>query len=254
MPIGEIETHPFLRLGQINGATKLILGSFPVYECTDQDSELKQQNRHNEGTVRFFYGSNRNSLWRKYSQYVDRNIIQPWNPDLIIGSLIENRIAISDTIKSCERYIYKIDKKTKERILYPFSSEDSALKNITWNREIIQILISNGVTKILCTSKGVLNDLEKQIICFRNDPLGRKDSQLSSVFQAQFIERVGGNNNNITKEVAKAFIIGNQEVFALAMPSPGSPQRKIREFGCENQDKLLYANNYFENAFNWLTE
>ena len=63
MPIGEIETHPYLLQGQINGATKLILGSFPVYECTDQDNYLKQQNRLNEGTVRFFYGSNRNSLF-----------------------------------------------------------------------------------------------------------------------------------------------------------------------------------------------
>ena len=47
MPIGEIETHPYLQQGHINGATKLILGSFPVYECTDQDSQLKRQNRQN---------------------------------------------------------------------------------------------------------------------------------------------------------------------------------------------------------------
>jgi hypothetical protein len=60
MPIGERETHPYLHQGQIIGATKLILGSFPVYECTDNDNDLKQQNRQNEETVRFFYGSNRN--------------------------------------------------------------------------------------------------------------------------------------------------------------------------------------------------
>lgn len=54
MHIGEIETHPYLQQGQINGATKMILGSFSVYECTDQDNQLKQQNRQNEGTIRFF--------------------------------------------------------------------------------------------------------------------------------------------------------------------------------------------------------
>ena len=54
MPIGEIEVHPYLQQGQVNGATKLILGSFPVYECTDDDNALKQQNRNNEGTIRFF--------------------------------------------------------------------------------------------------------------------------------------------------------------------------------------------------------
>ena len=158
MPIGEIETHPYLQQGHINGATKLILGSFPVYECTDQDSKLKRQNRQNEGTIRFFYCSNRNSLWTKYGEYIDNSIVEPWDSGLIIESLIENQIAVSDTIKSCERYIYKKDKKTKEKKLYPYSSEDSALKNKTWNREIITTLINNGVTKILCTSKSVLND------------------------------------------------------------------------------------------------
>jgi hypothetical protein len=38
MPIGEIETHPYLEKGKINGESKLILGSFPVYECTDEDN------------------------------------------------------------------------------------------------------------------------------------------------------------------------------------------------------------------------
>ena len=254
MPKGEIETHPYLQQGQINGANKLILGSFPVYECTDQDNELKHQNRLNEGTVRFFYGSNRNKLWTKYSQYIDNTIVQPWNPELILSSLRENKIAVSDTIQSCERYIFKIDKNTREKISFPFSSEDSALKNKTWNREIIQNLINGGVTKILCTSKGVLNDLEKQIICCRNNHLGRKDNNLSSLFQAQFIQRVGGSINQITNEIAKTFIIGSSKVFALSIPSPGSPQRQTHEFGCDNQDRLTYANNYFENAFNWLTE
>jgi hypothetical protein len=254
MPIGEIETHPYLQQGQINGATKLILGSFPVYECTDQDNELKNQTRLNEGTVRFFYGSNRNRLWTMYSQYIDNTIVQPWNPELILGSLRENQIAVSDTIQSCERYIYKIDKNTRERNLYPFSSEDSALKNKTWNREIIQNLIIGGVTRILCTSKGVLNDLEKQIICNRNNPMGRKDERLSPLFQSEFIQGIGGNNNLITNVVAKTFLVSNRQVFALAIPSPGSPQRQTHEFGCENHDRLTYASNYFENAFNWLTE
>jgi hypothetical protein len=66
MPIGEIETHPYLHQGQINRATKLILGSFPVYECTNQDNLIKQENRHDEGTVRFFYGSIDSKFWQFY--------------------------------------------------------------------------------------------------------------------------------------------------------------------------------------------
>ena len=90
------------------------------------------KNRKNEGTVRFFYGSNRNSLWTKYSQYIDNTIIQPWDAGLILRSLSEKQIAVSDTIKSCERYIYKKDRESGKRILKSFSSEDSALKNISW--------------------------------------------------------------------------------------------------------------------------
>ena len=206
MPKGEIESHPYLHQGQISGATKLILGSFPVYECTDIDNQLKQQNRQNEGTVRFFYGSNRNSLWTKYSQYIDNSIVEPWDSKLILESLKKRQIAVSDTIRSCERYIYKTDKKTKQRFLYPYSSEDSALKNKTWNRDIIYSLINNGVTKILCTSKGVLNDLEKQIICFRKNPLGKKDKVLSSKFQTEFIEKVGGKDNLIKKVIKNSML------------------------------------------------
>ena len=254
MPLGERETHPYLHHGQIIGATKLILGSFPVYECTDNDNDLKQQNRQNEETVRFFYGSNRNSLWTKYSQCIDNSISKPWDTELILESLRKKQIAISDTILSCERYNYKIDKKTGKKILLPYSSEDSALKNKNWNRDIIRTLINNGVTKILCTSKGVLNDLEKQIICFGRNNYGRKDNQLSSLFQSQFIERVGGNNNQITNEIAKIFVVGNRQIIAIAIPSPGSPQRQTHEFGCDCQDRLEYAENYFQNAFNWFTE
>ena len=92
MPIGETETHPYLEQGQINGSTKLILGSFPVYECTNPDNQIKQQNRQNEGTVRFFYGSVDSSLWGLYRDNIDTQIVLPTNPDIIIQSLVQNKI------------------------------------------------------------------------------------------------------------------------------------------------------------------
>ncbi|REE07629.1 hypothetical protein DFQ09_1163 [Winogradskyella pacifica] len=254
MPIGEIETHPYLIQGQINRATKLILGSFPVYECTDQDNRLKQRNRLNEGTVRFFYGSNRNSLWTKYSQFIDNTINQPWNPNLILNSLEKRKIAVSDLIKSCERCSYKKNKRTGEKIAFPYSSEDSALRKKTWNREIVSQLLLNGVTKIICTSKGVLSDLEKQIICYNRNPLGIKDNDLSMTFQSEFINEIGGNTNEIKNDIGKVFIVENRKILAIAIPSPGSPQRQTHTFGCGEQERLIYAERYFEKAFNWLTE
>jgi hypothetical protein len=132
MPIGEIEQHPYLKSGEIIGSSKLILGSFPVYECTDEDNDYKRENRSSEGTIRFFYGSNRNSLWSKYKCYVDQSVSAPWDSDKIVNSLKAHGIAVTDLIASCERYIYKKDKKG-ERILYPYSSEDGALHVVQWN-------------------------------------------------------------------------------------------------------------------------
>ncbi|MBK7964367.1 MAG: hypothetical protein IPK10_02985 [Bacteroidetes bacterium] len=141
MPQGIRETHPYLQLGCIEGATKLILGSFPVYECTNIDNKEKEDKREKEGTVRFFYGSNRNSLWTIYKKHIDNSIEQPWQAPNIIDSLTTRKIAISDTIISCERYSIRTDKVNGKIIIIEESSEDSALRNKTWNKEQIQSLI-----------------------------------------------------------------------------------------------------------------
>ena len=240
MPIGEIETHPYLQQGQIIGATKMILGSFPVYECTDQDYAIKQQNRHNEGTVRFFYGSVDSELWGLYRNYIDNLIVLPPNPNLILQSLAHRQIAVSDTIVSCERH--------------GFSSEDSKLIHRTYNKHGIQTLIQNGVRKIICTSKGVLKDLERQIISNGNNPFGQVDNVASANFQANFIAGLGGNNNQIINPLSKVFIVGDFQVTALAVPSPGSPQRQLAQFGFNGLDWRNYADNYFTNSFNWLNQ
>mgnify|MGYP001045983123 FL=1 len=155
-------------------------------------------------------------------------------------TLAQRQIAVSDTIASCERH--------------GFSSEDSKLIKRTYNRQGIQTLIQNGVRKIICTSKGVLKDLERQIILQRNLPFGQVDNLAGGTFQDNFIEGLGGNNNQITSPIAKVFIVDNFQVTALAIPSPGSPQRQLAQFGFNGQDWRNYADNYFSNAFNWLNE
>jgi hypothetical protein len=240
MPIGEIEIHPYLQQGQINGATKLILGSFPVYECTDQDNTTKQQNRLNEGTIRFFYGSIDSGLWGLYRDNIDDTILLPPDPNQILQSLAHRQIAISDTIYSCERH--------------DFSSLDNKLIRRTYNIQCVQSLIRNGVRKIICTSKGVLKDLERQFILHGNLPFGQVDNLAGCTFQENFVQGLGGNNNQITSPIAKVFTIDNYQVTAIAIPSPGSPQRKLAQFGFNGNDWRNYADNYFSNAFNWLNE
>lgn len=240
MPIDEIETHPYLQQGQIDGATKLILGSFPVYECTNPDTHLKQQNREREGTILFFYGSIDSGLWGLYRNHIDNTIGLPPDPNIILESITQRQIAIADTIVSCKRH--------------NFSSEDSKLIGRTHNRRGVQTLIENGVTKIICTSKGVLKDLEKQIICYGNNPLGQVDIEASANFQSDFVRQLGGNNNQIKNPIAKVFSADNVQVTALAIPSPGSPQRQLAQFGFDGLDWQLYADSYFSNAFRWLNQ
>lgn len=238
MPIGEIETHPYLTQGEMKGSIKLILGSFPVYECTDYDNQLKQSNRAREGTIRFFYGSVDSKLWGLYKKSIDDLIELSPNPSTILESLSKRKIAISDIIKSCERHEY--------------SSEDSKLIRKNYNVNGLQNLIQSGVKKILCTSKGVLNDLEKQIICKRNLGIGKVNNEISLEFQSNFIKGLGGNHDQITNPISKVFIVNNKPIEALAIPSPGAPQRQLAKFGFDGNNWKIYSDKYFHNAFTWL--
>jgi hypothetical protein len=230
------ESHPYLDEGNINGATKLILGSFPVYACTDPDNAEKLQIRNIEGTVRFFYGSCRSRFWGLYHRYIDTDVIVPVNKELAINSLTKNNIAISDTIKSCER------KGT--------SALDSDLRNIEYNTKMIQEMLKSGVSKILCTSKGVLDDLNKRMLL----PLiGIKfDEQLTKQFESEILQSINGSSKVIKKPFCMVYSYNGEKIYAIAIPSPGSPQRQAHNFGCTSDKKLEYANNYFKIAFNWL--
>ncbi len=153
------------------------MGSFPVYECTDPDNHIKQQNRNNERTIRFFYGSIDSSFWHLYSTHIDNNIHLPPNPNAILLSLAQRQIAIADNIITCQRH--------------DFSSEDTKLIQKTWNRQGIRHILENGVSKILCTSKGVLSDLQAKIICPAYNAFGNVNNQQSTGFQNDFINQVG---------------------------------------------------------------
>lgn len=245
MPKGEIEYHPYLEEGFIKGANKLILGSFPVYECTNPENDLKESNRKNEGTIRFFYGSNRNSLWNYYQKFVDKNLSPSLNKTEILKSLNSKQIAISDIIKSCERW------KEKEGNIDQYSSEDQALKNRVYNTNQVQDYLKSDISKILCTSKGVMKLLEQKIIAPIKDPIGSRLVSLSNNFQDIFLKQIGGSGENVSNPVVNVYDIQGRKITILALPSPGSPQRKIAHFGYLNGKKMDYVELYFEKAFEW---
>jgi G:T/U-mismatch repair DNA glycosylase len=230
------EIHPYLNEGNIKGCTKLILGSFPVYACTNPDNIEKLTIRNTEGTVRFFYGSCKSRFWGLYHQFIDNNVTVPIKKEIAIDSLKKHKIAISDTIKSCKR------KGT--------SALDSDLTDIDYNIEMIQKMIKSGVTMILCTSKGVLSDLNKRILL----PLeGMKiDEQKTKQFESEIIANLKGTSKSIKKPICIVYKYNKRLIYTLAIPSPGSPQRQAHSFGWKTGYKTVYANNYFQYAFKWL--
>ena len=52
--------------------------------------------------------------------------------------------------------------------------------------------------------------------------------------------------------ITRVFEVEDIQITALAIPSPGSAQRQLTQFGFEGLDRKIYAVAYFKNAFNWL--
>ena len=230
------EIHPYLNEGNIQGATKLILGSFPVYACTGPDNKEKLLKRNTEGTIPFFYGSCKNRFWGLYHQYIDSAVTVPVNREIALQSLRTNKIAISDIISSCNRK--------------GESSLDTDLFDKEFNVEMIQQLILGGVTKVLCTSKGVLFDLGKTILTSIEGL--SFDAFLTKEFSYDFLSDLGGELPKTKNAICCVYRLNKRVIYFLAIPSPGSPQRQVHNFGCISKDKLGYSNKYFAKAFKWL--
>jgi G:T/U-mismatch repair DNA glycosylase len=230
------EYHPYLKEGIVKGATRLVLGSFPVFACTDPDSSEKRQIRNTDGTVRFFYGSSKNKFWGLYHEHIDPDIIVPVRKSSALKSLRTKKIAFTDAIVSCRR-------KGK-------SSSDSDLYDKEFNVEMIQILIQNGVTKVLCTSKGVLTYFDRKVM---SSVEGVKfDKALTKEFSDNFLGGLNGRLSSSNKGICFVYRFKKQIIYALAIPSPGSPQRQAHNFGCVSEDKVIYTKRYFMKAFKWI--
>lgn len=236
------ETHPYLKLGNVPGAKSMVLGSFPVYACTDPDTADKQKMRignTKKKPIRFFYGSAYSSFWILYQQYVDPSLTAPFNDHILLESITRKKIAFSDTILSCERK--------------DFSSQDSHLSNKIWNITDLQPLLQSGISKVLCTSKGVLRDLEHKIINHNpTHPFGQVDETRSTQFQAAFLKKLGVANPVLTSPIARVFFVDGRLIEALAIPSPGSPHRQLRHFGYVEGERKVFSDGYFDAAFGWL--
>jgi G:T/U-mismatch repair DNA glycosylase len=230
------ETHPFLDLGKIPNATKLILGSFPVYCITYPDSDEKNRIRKSDGTVQFFYGSCRSSFWGLYHLHIDNGLRIPITLEDALSSLVKNKIAISDIIMECERN--------------GKSALDKDLKKRIYNIEMINEYLDSGVTKILCTSKGVMELFHEKILR-KSKNIVFQESE-SKKWQTQIISKLKGDESEIKKLICRQYLFNGKTMRLLSIPSPGSPQRQLKQFGFMGDDWRTYADKYFEFSFKWL--
>lgn len=231
-----IETHPFLELGKVPNGTKLILGSFPVYSITLPDSEEKLKIRKSEGTVQFFYGSCHSSFWGLYHLYIDSSLQIPITPEDALSNLVKNQIAISDIIMECERA--------------GKSALDIDLKKRIYNIEMINEYLDSGVTKILCTSKGVMEMFHEKVVKKSKEIIFQESE--SRKWQAEIISKINGNDMQIKKLICRQYRYKGKTVRLISIPSPGSPQRQLKQFGFIGDDWRIYADKYFEFSFKWL--
>jgi hypothetical protein len=230
------ETHPFLEFGKVPNATKLILGSFPVYSITLPDSEDKQRIRKSDGTVQFFYGSCHSSFWGLYHLYIDNGLQIPIKPELAVESLENNNISISDLISECKRN--------------GKSASDKDLTKCVYNIEMLNEYLESGVTKILCTSKGVMEMFHVHIVK-KSKTIIYQESE-SKKWQSQFISDINGDESQIKKLICKQYTFKGKSIRLISIPSPGSPQRQLKQYGFKGDDWRTYADKYFEFSFKWL--
>jgi len=234
-----IENHPYLNQGKISGAKGLILGSFPVWQCTNPDSREKTEEREKTGSHRFFYGSSRNTFWKLYSKHLSP-LNNNYTKQNILDSLNKEKISISDLIVSASRNPAK-------------SSSDNSLKQKVFNIEGIHSLIKNGVCRILCTSKRVLDDLEK--ILLSSEESSASINKYKSDALNKLIIGAVHEKAELDKRIAIVFDTNYGIVEAISIPSPGSPYRKLKDFGFRKEiteGNKWYLDGYYKTSFKFL--
>lgn len=239
-----IEQHPRLNKKKLQiEQNKIILGSFPVWSLTQtQNTEGFEINskyllNKKKGEFPFFYGSSTNRFWAWYKQYVDSDIIL-MDLKSIKNSLIKNKIGITDVILSCKR-------KNK-------SALDKDLSQRVYNHDFIKYPKYGETLKILCTSKGVMNEMLLSKGFFKRHPQIKINDLTSRLFQNAFMEEIGGDITFLQKSIfIELEVDGGGIIQCLATPSPGSPFRKLVHFGHTYNDADSYLNKYLFETFKW---
>jgi hypothetical protein len=112
--------------------------------------------------------------------------------------------------------------------------------------------LDSGVTKILCTSKGVMEMFHEHFVK-KSKTIIYQESE-SKKWQTQIISNLKGDELHIKKLICMQYLFKGKTIRLFSIPSPGSPQRQLKQFGFSGDDWRVYAEQYFEYSFKWLIE
>ncbi|WP_316795215.1 hypothetical protein [Pedobacter agri] len=221
---------------------RIILGSFPTWHLSSPDLDKKETFLEKE-TLRiankdmsYFFGSSKNKFWDWYGFYVDGSIDKK-NEFSLISSLKKNEIGITDVILGCIR--------TGKSAL------DQHLRSRIYNHDFFAYPKSGQKLKILCTSKGVMNEMLLNRLFFDKHPSLKMNIRASLAGQERIKKAMNFRTLPIKSFFCSIEVFDGGTIECFAIPSPGSPFRKLKEFGLTEENNAIFLNEYLKNVFIW---
>jgi len=164
MPIDELERHPFINYLDNNidsekKYTGLIIGSFPVYSCTDsldQNLEVSEERFNKEEVkMRFFYGSRRSEFWEYCSRAFEQGnptcLVDNFTTQRTIDFLNINNLLITDVICQTNRK----NTSAADSDLWQTEAPLYVANNLSLNDSIIDIINGHpSIKNLFFTAKG----------------------------------------------------------------------------------------------------
>ena len=240
-----MEYHPRIyKSDSVLKQSKIILGSFPTWSLSQSKSlainREKEVTRLKNGDISYFYGSSNNQFWHWYEKYLDANI-KYLDIKSIESSLEQNNIGITDVIYKCKRN--------------GKSALDKHLTKRLYNHNFFVYPKQGEKLKILCTSKGVLNEMLLNNMFFKTHQILRYEDQKSKDFQKQILNEVNGEFNLIKKPFLKVISTNSGGIIeCISIPSPGSPYRRLKDFGFDSKDSKEFLGHYLKVVFDWFIQ
>lgn len=127
------ELHPYGEFIPKN-ADSMIIGSFPIGKF----SNPKRRHEIKEHELDFFFGGEKNLLWKLLGQVFSMPVR---TPDQVRSLLRSQKLGIGDVIRSCKRK--------------GGGGSDSDLYDIEWNMDLIDVIRKKKIQKLYFTSKKV---------------------------------------------------------------------------------------------------